>query len=185
MGAEPEVFAAKVPGLLSCEMAEGSDEVVVPRIFKLLDEYDASIGKGGVVTLVTPEHDGLIQYGMDEDKAHPDANPCENSKMHYWRGIIIGPQGTAIGEFFYNFEIFVPDEYPLVPPDVRFIAPKIKMECVGPDGRVNTSRIKTRGGYFKWTKDCNIANVLCALRSNMHDPAVPKASAALGDKPGY
>jgi len=60
-----QVFAAKVPGLLPCcEMAEGSDDVVVPRIFKLLDEHDASIGKSGY-TLVTPEHDGFIQYGMD------------------------------------------------------------------------------------------------------------------------
>lgn len=37
-----------------------------PRSFKLLDEYDNSIGKGGC-TLIKGKHHGMINYGLKDD----------------------------------------------------------------------------------------------------------------------
>jgi hypothetical protein len=58
--------------------------VVVPRNFKLLDEYDCSIGKEGK-SKISGKHDGYIHYGLEEERD-------DNHNLHYWRASIIGPQ---------------------------------------------------------------------------------------------
>lgn len=58
--------------------------VVVPRNFKLLDEYDCSIGKEGK-SKISGKHDGYIHYGLDEERD-------DNHFLHHWRASIIGPQ---------------------------------------------------------------------------------------------
>jgi hypothetical protein len=59
----------------------------MPRNFKLLEEYDNAIGKGGK-SLVTGKHEGLIQYGIDENRDDP--------LLHHWRGLLIGPQDVCL-----------------------------------------------------------------------------------------
>merc|ERR1712196_596436 len=98
--------------------APSTDVVIVPRNFKLLDEYDAANGKLGATYIKSP-HSGMINYGADETQ--------EDMLLHHWEGILIGPQGTHIGELIYSLKIFVPDNYPQVPPEVSFTCPKIKM----------------------------------------------------------
>ena len=141
--------------------------MVVPRNFRLLEEYDCAIGKEEK-TFVTHPHSGFVQYGADESK--------NDMLLHHWEGIIIGPQGSNIGECMYTIKIFVPDNYPQVPPEVQFIGQQIAMPCVRADGRVDPSRIS---GGFQWHYKQNIADILMAVRSNMHDASVIQASAAL------
>jgi ubiquitin-conjugating enzyme E2 variant len=140
---------------------------VQPRNFKLLDEYDCAIGKGGKTLL--GKHDGYISYNLTND---------DDMSLSHWSGIIIGPQGKPIGEFIYNISIFVPAEYPTVPPEVKFISPRIKMDCVDNSGRVNLSKISPP---FQWSPEKNIADVLVALRENMHNSKVCNESASLGN----
>lgn len=70
---------------------------IVPRNFKLLDEYDAAIGKEGK-SLISGKHNGYIHYGLDEDRE-------DVIMMHHWRASIIGPQETNLGEFMYELEV--------------------------------------------------------------------------------
>lgn len=61
--------------------------VVVPRNFKLLEEYDCAIGKEGK-SLISGKHEGFIHYGLDEDRD-------DNHNLHHWRASIIGPQSVC------------------------------------------------------------------------------------------
>merc|ERR1712022_39517 len=83
-----------------------ASDVVVPRNFRLLEEYDCAIGKEEKSFLIAP-HAGYINYGADDTK--------DDILLHYWEGIVIGPQGSHIGECIYSLSIFVPDNYPAAP----------------------------------------------------------------------
>eukprot|EP01126_Amoeba_proteus_P014483 TRINITY_DN1636_c0_g1_i2.p1 TRINITY_DN1636_c0_g1~~TRINITY_DN1636_c0_g1_i2.p1 ORF type:complete len:103 (-),score=8.47 TRINITY_DN1636_c0_g1_i2:731-1039(-) len=78
-------------------------DVPLPRNFKLLAEYDAAIGKGGG-SLLQGEHAVWIQYGADEDR--------DDMLLHYWQGMIMGPQGKQTGECIYTFTCYCGDNYP-------------------------------------------------------------------------
>ena len=65
---------------------------------------------------------------------------------------------------------------------MKFTAPQIKMDCVGPDGSVNVNRIVLDNGQpFRYKLEHNIADVLMAIRSNMHLPKVHQASQGLAE----
>lgn len=64
-----------------------AENVPLPRNFKLLEEYDCCIGKKDHASLITGEHQGFINYGLDEAK--------DDIFLHYWQGMIFGPQGTS------------------------------------------------------------------------------------------
>jgi len=146
----------------------------VPRSFKLLDEHDAAIGKGGK-SYITGKHAGYIQYGIDED-LNPDDEKVD--LLSRWKGMLIGIQGKQTGQFMYQFVIDVPMNYPDVPPRLRFTEPQMAMPCVGKDGTVDVMKIKPK---FVWTRECDIAHLLMALRENMEDPTVLKGSEKLGN----
>ena len=54
-----------------------------------------------------------------------------NLQLSHWRGTIIGPQNTRLGEKFYEIEIFCGPLYPEQPPEVTFKT-KINMKEVDP-----------------------------------------------------
>eukprot|EP00310_Coccolithus_braarudii_P016731 CAMPEP_0183348996 /NCGR_PEP_ID=MMETSP0164_2-20130417/13320_1 /TAXON_ID=221442 /ORGANISM="Coccolithus pelagicus ssp braarudi, Strain PLY182g" /LENGTH=146 /DNA_ID=CAMNT_0025520663 /DNA_START=91 /DNA_END=531 /DNA_ORIENTATION=- len=139
-----------------------------PRNFKLLEEYDAAIGKAGK-SMVKGKHQGMITYGLADD---------EDMYLSHWKGMIIGIQGKQTGEFLYEFSITVPKSYPESPPIMKFLAPKIAMDCVDAGGKVHINKIQPA---FKWSAKCNLADLLMAVRENMASDAVNKASAGLGN----
>merc|ERR1711907_23168 len=148
-------------GAIQFMAAQATDVVIVPRNFRLLDEYDAANGKNGATMIHDPRHAGFISYGADESK--------DDLLLHNWEGMIIGPQATHLGEFMYSLQIFVPDEYPKAPPQIKFTAPQIRVDCVGPDGRVNVNKIQLENGEpYRYHFEHSIADVLMAIRSNMH-----------------
>jgi len=163
---------------------EKARKIVIPRNIKLLEEYDAAIGKG-TRTFIPNIHSGFIVYGLDEEKE-------DNLGMKYWRAMIIGPQESPIGQVIYNLTVIAPDSYPKEPPEVRFINPTIAMGCVNEQGYVDIVQIEkidmsqvdestgqvmeTTGDYFSWNENCNIADVLIAIRENMHLESVSNES---------
>ncbi len=94
--------------------------------------------------------------------------------MAYWQGLIIGIQGHACGETFYNFTAKIPLKYPEVPPIIRF-STKIVLPCIDQKGYVIVNSIPN----FKWDEHKNIANVLMAIRDAMKDKNSIRASVAL------
>jgi len=167
-------------------------QAVIPRSIKLLDEYDASIGKGAI-SYIPNIHTGYIGYGLNEEKS-------ENSDLSHWHGIIIAPQESPIGQLIYNIEVAIPATYPRDPPEIFFISPKIAMKCVDERGKVDISRIELvdmdtvddtgqvdgplEGAFYKWESAHNIAEVLVAIRENMHTREVCSDSSCLGSS-GY
>jgi len=165
---------------------------VIPRSIKLLDEYDASIGKGAT-TYIPLIHTGYIGYGLHEEKA-------DNNDLTYWHGIIIAPQESPIGQLIYNIEVTIPTTYPRDPPEVHFVSPKIAMKCVDEKGKVDITKIELvdmetiddtgqvdgplEAEYYKWDALHNIADVLVAIRENMHTRDVCADSSCLGSS-GY
>jgi len=161
--------------------------VAVPRNIKLMEEYDAAIGKGKR-TFIPEEHCGFIGYGLEEQRE-------DNHELKYWHAMIIGPQESPIGQVIYNLVVTVPDEYPKAPPEVRFVSPRIRMPCVNKKGFVNVTMIEkidmslvdvatgqvseSTGEHFVWDEKLNIANVLVALREHMHLETVSNESADL------
>jgi len=144
----------------------------VPRSFKLLDEYDAAIGKGHK-SYISGKHSGLIQYGLDEDITDE-----KTDLLSRWKGILIGIQGKQTGQFMYQFQMEVPANYPDSPPKMRFLEPQIgAMPCVDKNGNVDIKLIKPK---FVWNSECDLAHLLMAIRDNMEDPNVLKASEKLG-----
>merc|ERR1719215_1748562 len=107
--------------------------VEVPRNFRLLEEYDAAIGKE-LKSFIKDKHEGLIHYGLDEEIE-------DNILLNYWHASIIGPQGTQLGETIYNLKIYVPENYPQAPPQIRFTNPRINMPAVNSQGEVNLARL--------------------------------------------
>eukprot|EP00455_Lapot_gusevi_P028328 TRINITY_DN3018_c0_g1_i4.p1 TRINITY_DN3018_c0_g1~~TRINITY_DN3018_c0_g1_i4.p1 ORF type:complete len:152 (+),score=51.74 TRINITY_DN3018_c0_g1_i4:61-516(+) len=144
------------------------EEVELPRSFKLLDEYDAAIGKAGK-SFLKGQHANFIQYGLVSD---------DDMDLALWRATVIGPQGKQLGEFIYTLEIYVGPNYPQVPPRAKFISPKIAMDAVGADGTVDPTRLEPR---FVWRQNMNIADLLMAIRENMNNDRVCQQSAHLGD----
>lgn len=71
----------------------------------------------------------------------------------------------------------MPKDYPASPPAVRFISPKIAMAAVDARGGVDLGKLQPP---FRWRPELNIADVLMAVRENMYDDNVNRASAALG-----
>jgi len=107
----------------------------------------------------------------------------DEDELKYWQAIIIGPQESPIGQVIYNLKIDIPQEYPRVPPEVRFVRPRVCMECVDDTGKVDVTKImlvdmtqvspqgmvsESAGKLYSWEASHKIADVLVAIRENMH-----------------
>jgi len=172
-----------------CNQLKGTKilHVAVPRNIKLMEEYDAAIGKGKR-TFIPDSHGGFIGYGLEEQRE-------DNHELKYWHAMIIGPQESPIGQLIYNLAVTVPAGYPKEPPEVRFVSPRIRMPCVNKKGYVNITMIEkidmslvdagtgqvseSTGDFFAWNEKLNIADILVSLRENMHLETISNESADL------
>jgi ubiquitin-protein ligase len=75
-------------------------------------------------------------------------------------------------------QIFVPNNYPTVPPKIRFRAPKIVMTAVSSTGEVDVTKLSPK---FVWDSRYDIADVLIAIRENICQNSVIKASHKLAN----
>jgi ubiquitin-protein ligase len=53
----------------------------------------------------------------------------EDIFLSEWNCSILGPQGTAFDEHFYELRVTCSEKYPVAPPKVRFVL-KINIQCV-------------------------------------------------------
>ncbi|KAI0982537.1 hypothetical protein GJ496_005939 [Pomphorhynchus laevis] len=122
-----------------------SSATIIPRSFKLLDEYEES-KRGG--------EDGTISWGLANE---------EDMNMSFWNGMIIGPSKTPYEGKIYSLIVECGPDYPAKPPCVQFKTP-INMTGVSPDGRVLTSGVKC---LSDWRREYSIKTVLLELRKMM------------------
>ena len=75
-----------------------SEQIIVPRNIKLLQEYDAAIGRDGK-SFIPAEHTAMIGYGADDDTGRATE---DFMKLTNWHAMIIGPQEV----FLFSFSHF-------------------------------------------------------------------------------
>lgn len=100
------------------------------------------------------------------------ASPVDND-MTKWEAIIIGPKGTPYEDGIFKLSIDFPDDYPFVPPNIRFVT-QIYHPNIDSNGKICMDVLKQR-----WSPVQNTNSILlsvCSLLSdpNPDDPLVPE-----------
>jgi ubiquitin-protein ligase len=102
---------------------------VVPRNFKLLAELEEGEKGGG---------SGFISCGI-QNPENPDIF------FHHWHATIIPDQNSALRDHIFSLLIYVPDEYPSVPPTFTFQGVYPVHKSVGSSGAVSPNALNWRG----------------------------------------
>jgi len=127
-------------------MAGATDNIVVPRNFRLLEELEN--GEKGL------DGDGSVSYGLDDR---------DDNFMTNWNGTILGPPGSKHEGRIYSLKITCGDDYPQRPPRIKFQS-RINMSAVNATGEVMVSSIKN------WKRDYTIEVVLKEIYREMQSP---------------
>lgn len=127
---------------------------------------------------------------LSENQAHP--NPClarlapvSDEDLTHWRAILLGPPHSLYEGCRWEIDIRVPDQYPHVPPEMRFITPcchpnvhlKVYLSTIhGERGEDGLTRWQTgeicldllRG--TSWTPTLTISSALTMVQQLLTDP---------------
>lgn len=116
------------------------------RRFRLMEEYElAEKAKG----------DNNISLGLSDP---------EDRSLTHWDGMIIGPLNTKFQDRFYSIKIVTGPNYPLQPPQVKFVT-KINLPCVNKaNGEVEGKTFALLG---KWDQKTKIMDLLQELLGQM------------------
>lgn len=121
----------------------------VPRNFKLLEELE----KG--------------EKGLGPDSCSYGLADQNDISMTNWNATILGPPNSNHENRIYSLRITCGENYPDIPPSVKFIS-KINLPCVDKsNGDVIPSQFKT---LSKWSRSYSIEILLLDLRKLMADP---------------
>ncbi len=91
------------------------------------------------------------------------AGPINDEDMTKWEGSIIGPEGTPYGGGLFKISIRFPEDYPFVPPKVKFIT-RIYHCNVNSNGAICLDILKDQ-----WSPALTITKVLMSLCSLLND----------------
>ncbi|CXH99999.1 ubiquitin-conjugating enzyme E2, putative [Plasmodium berghei] len=129
-------------------------EVIVPRSFRLLDELEK--GQKGNVS------EG-VSFGLES---------ADDITLSNWSCTIFGQPGTVFENRIYSLTVFCGENYPDVPPTVKFDT-KIEMTCVDSTGNVMKSHLHI---LKNWNRSYTIETILIALRQEMLSSANKRLS---------
>eukprot|EP00898_Chlorokybus_atmophyticus_P004282 jgi/Chlat1/4855/Chrsp31S04886 len=91
------------------------------------------------------------------------ASPCE-SNLREFNVMILGPQSSPYEGGVYKLELFLPEEYPMAPPKVRFLT-KIYHPNIDNLGRICLDILKD-----KWSPALQIRTVLLSIQALLSAP---------------
>ena len=120
--------------------------IEVPRNFKLLEELEHGEKAQGA---------SMVSYGLRDG---------DDIMLKFWNGTIIGPPNTAFENRIICCEIYCDENYPKVPPQVKFQT-KVNMGGVAANGVLDPKRVSAY-----WTPKLTIEHVLNQLRREMSSP---------------
>ncbi|CAL8469229.1 g8770 [Coccomyxa elongata] len=91
------------------------------------------------------------------------ASPCEDN-LRYFNVIILGPQNTPYEGGTFKLELFLPEDYPMAPPKVRFLT-RIYHPNIDKLGRICLDILKD-----KWSPALQIRTVLLSIQALLSAP---------------
>ena len=89
--------------------------------------------------------------------------PYEDN-LRYFSVVLQGPKGTPFADGLFSMELFLPEEYPMVPPKVRFLT-KIYHPNIDKLGRICLDILKS-----KWSPALQIRTVLLSIQALLSSP---------------
>ncbi|CAJ1964124.1 unnamed protein product [Cylindrotheca closterium] len=122
------------------------ETVIIPRNFKLLEELEKSEKGLG---------DMAISFGLVDSG---------DTFLSDWNGGILGPAGTHHDGRFYQLHVHCSEQYPAVPPQVKFVS-KINMNCV--DSKTGTVKKEKLPAMRNWNRNMGIEQILQSIRMEM------------------
>ncbi|KAF2461056.1 ubiquitin-conjugating enzyme/RWD-like protein [Lineolata rhizophorae] len=121
----------------------------VPRNFRLLEELE----KG--------------EKGLGAEACSLGLENGDDTLMSDWNGTILGPPHSAHENRIYSVKIHCGDNYPRLPPDVKFVS-KINLPCVDQrDGTVDHAKLPCLN---QWKREFTMETILIELRRYMALP---------------
>jgi hypothetical protein len=111
----------------------------------------------------------IIKRELQLYKAYTDQNCIithNENNLRIWNATITTDTDSLFGLKIFQLEVMLPDNYPFVPPVVRFITP-IDLSCVNERGYLSLDLLLN-----KWSPALGVASSLIAILSllNQRDP---------------
>ncbi|KAI6654165.1 hypothetical protein LOD99_3010 [Oopsacas minuta] len=127
---------------------------------------------GGLPKRILRETEKLLSEPVPGIDARPDEN-----NARYFHVIVNGPKDTPFESGKFKMELFLPEDYPMTPPKLRFIT-KIYHPNIDQLGRICLDTLKD-----KWTPALTIRTVLLTVQGllsapNPDDPLANDVAAA-------
>jgi ubiquitin-protein ligase len=88
----------------------------------------------------------------------------DQSNMYIWNILMQGPQTTVYENYSFNLRVEFTDEYPLKPPNVKFLT-SIQHININPEGDICLDSLKN-----KWTSSSTMINIILSIISLLIDP---------------
>ncbi|KAI9784622.1 MAG: hypothetical protein M1839_001844 [Geoglossum umbratile] len=107
----------------------------------------------------------LHSYTTDPNKALLHLGPQSDTQILHWEAVMRGVEGTAYEGGLWKLDVKIPDNYPLAPPDVRFVTPICHPNINFKTGEICLSLLKSH-----WSPAYTITQTLSSIHQLLTDP---------------
>ena len=110
---------------------------------------------------------------IKKDPPHNISASPKNDNLFEWEAVLIGPSETPYQDGIFYLDIFIPQDYPMKPPNIIFKT-KIYHPIINHSGNICLDILKN-----SWSPSLTISKLLLSICSllnepNVDDPLVPE-----------